>query len=184
MYEAHIHCTWHCIFFKFTHRAKHPVKVHVWAGISHRWATGICIFEDTMKAPLYTQIFDETLVPFAADVFSEGFRFMQDSGIQRNNLNWWKTPAESSDLNPIENLWHKERVCETWDEAQDEQRTDWWHWNTLENSEQEVCLLHTASTKVIPRSINWMCNWVLVYNCWHLGHHVSIVNLGCTIIYM
>ena len=71
-----------------------------------------------MKAPLYTQIFDETLVPFAADVFLEGFRFMQASNpkhtsqhakawIQRNNLNWWKTPAESSDLNPIENLWHK-----------------------------------------------------------------------------
>ena len=69
-----------CLFVcLFTHRAKHPVKVHVWAGISLRGSTGICIFEGTMKVPLYTQILDETLIPFATDVFPEGFRFMQDN---------------------------------------------------------------------------------------------------------
>ena len=68
-----------------------------------------------MKAPLYTQILDKTLVPFAADVFSEGFQFMQGNDPKHtsrhtkawNNVNWWKTPAEPPDLNPIENLWHE-----------------------------------------------------------------------------
>ena len=27
--------------------------------------------------------------------------------IKENRINHWKTPAESPDLNPIENMWHK-----------------------------------------------------------------------------
>jgi hypothetical protein len=45
-------------------RAKHPTKVHVWAGISFRGATGICIFEGKMNAVLYTNILEGTLLSF------------------------------------------------------------------------------------------------------------------------
>jgi len=43
-------------------RAKHPVKVHVWAGMSMRGRTGICIFKGIMNASVYADILNRTLV--------------------------------------------------------------------------------------------------------------------------
>ena len=51
-------------------------------------------------------------------MYPDGHKFMQDNDpkhtsryakqwIEDNGVNWWKTPAESPDLNPIENLWHE-----------------------------------------------------------------------------
>ncbi len=100
-------------------RPKHPIKVHVWAGISMRGATEICIFTGIMDAELYVRILDECLLPFTRAVFDErNYRFMQDNDpkqvsrraqkfFEDNNVNWWRTPPESPDLNPIENLWHE-----------------------------------------------------------------------------
>ena len=91
--------------------------MHVWAGISWKGATGICIFEGTMDAKGYVQILQQTLLPFLHDMMPEGHHFMQDNNqsthlAQRKtfaaeSINCWKTPAKSPDLNPIENLWHK-----------------------------------------------------------------------------
>ena len=100
-------------------RPKHPTKVHVWAGISMKGRTGICIFDGIMKKELYVEILDETLLPFLHDKFGDSdYRFMQDNDpkhvarltqawLQENEVNWWQTPPESPDINPIENLWHE-----------------------------------------------------------------------------
>lgn len=100
-------------------RPKHPPKVHVWAGISTRGATNICIFTGIMDAEFYVRILNTCLLPFIRDRFdSSDHRFMQDNDpkhvsrcaktfFEENNVNWWRTPPESPDLNPIENLWHE-----------------------------------------------------------------------------
>ena len=90
-------------------RPKHPVKVHVWAGISLRGRTGVCVFDGIMDASMYVSILRETLVPFLREVYPEGHRFMQDNDPKHtsrlaaqffddNCINWWKTPAKSPDL--------------------------------------------------------------------------------------
>ena len=74
-------CEFVCVRCVWLHvcRAKHPVKVHVWAGISLSGSTGICVFSGIMKALLNVQILEETLLPFLQDVFPTGYRFMQDN---------------------------------------------------------------------------------------------------------
>ena len=99
-------------------RPKHPYKVHVWAGISLRGKSGICIFNGIMDRFLYVDILKKTLLPFVEHQFSDGHRFMADNDpkhnsivarefLAENGIYWWRTPAESPDLNPIENLWHE-----------------------------------------------------------------------------
>ena len=98
-------------------RPKHPLKLHVWAGISRHGATNICIFEGIMEASLYCSILESTLIPFLRDTLPN-HRFMQDNDpkhtsrvakafFEENEINWWRTPPESPDLNPIEDLWHE-----------------------------------------------------------------------------
>ena len=50
-------------------RAKHPTKVHVWAGISRKGTTQVCIYEGIMAAPLYCEILQQTLLPFIQEHF-------------------------------------------------------------------------------------------------------------------
>ena len=71
-----------------------------------------------MKKELFVSILEGTLLPFIEEIFLEGHKFMMDNDpkhtsgyaadwMTNNSVNWWKTPPESPDLNPIENLWHK-----------------------------------------------------------------------------
>ena len=90
----------------------------MWAGIGLSGMTGICIFEGKMDACLYTEILDGILLPFIQSRMPDGHRFMQDNDPKHTSryaqdfyeeagVNWWKTPPESPDLNPTENLWHE-----------------------------------------------------------------------------
>ena len=101
-------------------RPKHPVKLHVWAGIRKKGPTGVCVFEGIMNAAIYCEILQRTLIPFIQDNFPAPLthRFMQDNDpkhtsrlackfFEDHQINWWHTPPESSDSNPIENLWHE-----------------------------------------------------------------------------
>ena len=100
---------------------KHLDKVHVWAGISWRDATGVCVFDGIMDAPMYTRILEGYLVPFIRDVYPLGHKLMQDNDPKhtschargffvQKSIKWWPTPVESPDSNPIENLWYELKV--------------------------------------------------------------------------
>ena len=101
---------------KLKGRAKHPIKVHIWGGISRRGATQIVVFTGVMTAIRYCTILEAGLLPFIKSVFPDSHRFQQDNDpkhssrytqefLQEKNVFWWATPPESPDLNPIENVW-------------------------------------------------------------------------------
>ena len=60
-----------------------------------------------MKKELFVRILEGTLVPFIEAVYPEGHKFMMDNDPKHTSVNWWKIPAESPDLNSIENIWHE-----------------------------------------------------------------------------
>ena len=60
-------------------RANHPVKVHVWAGISRQGRTEICIFEGIMDRFLFVDILEKALIPFLERVLPATHRLMQDN---------------------------------------------------------------------------------------------------------
>ena len=103
---------------KLKARQKHPFSVHVWAGISKMGATKIRIFSGIMDSTFYQDILSEVLVPFIHTAYPKGARFQQDNCpmhvskstkafMEEKGINWWPTPAESPDLNPIEMVWHE-----------------------------------------------------------------------------
>ena len=59
-------------------KPKHPLKVHVWGGISRHGATKICIFDGIMDADLFCNVLETTLVPFIRNKLPD-HRFMQDN---------------------------------------------------------------------------------------------------------
>ena len=64
---------------KLKQRAKHPVKIHIWGGISPRGATKIIMFSGIMNARRLGMILEAGLLPFIAEKFSDGHRLFHDN---------------------------------------------------------------------------------------------------------
>ena len=100
-------------------KAKHPYSTMVWGGISKRGATPLLIFNGIMDSQFYQQsILKNAFLPFVKVAYPTHHRLWQDNDpkhtskstkqfMEENGINWFPTPAESPDLNPIENLWHE-----------------------------------------------------------------------------
>lgn len=97
-------------------KPKHPLSVHVWAGISKNGTTDIAIFTGIMDSDGYQTIMKEYLLPFIKKAYPGGHRLVMDNDpkhrskstsewMTTNKINHWPTPPESPDLNPIERIW-------------------------------------------------------------------------------
>ena len=93
-----------------------PQKVHVWGGISKRGATKIVIFQGIMTATVYGDILRSSLIPFIRKHLPDSHRLYQDNDpkhtsryisgfFEQNEIVWWKSLAESPNLNPVEKIW-------------------------------------------------------------------------------
>lgn len=81
-----------------------------------RGATKIIIFTGTMDAIKFGKILEASLVPFIQARYSDGHRLQMDNDPKHSSkyidqllkfqgIYWWKTPAESPNLDPVENCW-------------------------------------------------------------------------------
>ena len=92
------------------------MKIHIWGGISSRGPTKVIMFSGIMNAERLATILEAGLIPFIEEKFSDGHTLFQDNDPKHasqyikdffacKNINWWPTPPESPNLNPIENIW-------------------------------------------------------------------------------
>jgi transposase len=88
----------------------------VWGAISTAGTIGLCVFTDIMNAQRYIDILKTNLLPAASRLFEDNWRFQQDNDpkhtarvsvdfLSQNAPSIIDWPANSPDLNPIENVW-------------------------------------------------------------------------------
>ena len=69
-----------------------------------------------MDVEVYVNILNGALLPFISAKFPDSHGFMQDNDpkhtsrlakayLEEQGINWWHTPPNSADINPIERVW-------------------------------------------------------------------------------
>ena len=80
--------------------------------------SAVCTFDGILRMEGYIEILGKSLLPFVRAVYPDGHKFVQDNDLkhttawtrqwmEENSINWWHTPPESPDMNPIECVWHE-----------------------------------------------------------------------------
>lgn len=106
---------------RYKPRPMHPTNVRVWAAISIKGRSGICILNGCMDAVAHASILERTLLPMIEKLYPNGHWFVQDNYpkhtsawaqqfLMDRGINWWCTPPESPKYNPIENLWSISKI--------------------------------------------------------------------------
>ena len=62
--------------------AKHPVKIHIWGGISVCGATSVVMFSGIMDTRRLAMILEAGLLPFIEEKFSDGHRLFHDNDLK------------------------------------------------------------------------------------------------------
>ena len=106
-----------------------------------------------MQLPMLAYLRRHTMI---GKLYSNGHRFIQDNDPKHtfakawqffidHGVNWWHTPPESPDCNPIENMWHEMKEHLRWEVNQ---------WSKEELAERILSVWETVDSAKCCRYIN------------------------------
>ncbi len=116
---------------------KFPQSVMIWAAMSSAGVGPLCFRKSTVNAAIYQEILEHFMLPSADKLYGDAdFIFQQDlapAHTAKGTKSWFNDhgvtvldwPANSPDLNPIENLWSivKRKMRDTRPNNADELKT-------------------------------------------------------------
>jgi DNA-directed RNA polymerase subunit F len=97
-------------------KRKFPLKMMVWAGVSYSGKTDLAFVDGRLNAAGYVDILKSHLLPFGQRKHNNNYIFQQDNApihtarfskafFDQKKMQIIEWPANSPDLNPIENIW-------------------------------------------------------------------------------